>query len=69
MKIEKKGRTLSRTSDEINVAKSEVYHDEKERKTKSERGRERERKKDRVRGKGREERRRVPPRALGHPCR
>lgn len=33
---EKRG-TLSRTSDGISVAKSEVHHDEKERKIKSER--------------------------------
>lgn len=62
---EKKG-TLSRTSDGISVAKSGVHHNEKERKTKSKREREKENEKERKR---REERRGVPPRALGHPCR
>jgi len=64
---EKPLETLSRTSDEISVPKSEVHRNEKERKIKSEREGRRERERKREEG-GREERRGVPPRALGHPC-
>lgn len=46
-KKKRKESPLSRTSGEINVAKSEVRHDEKERKTKSEREEARERERER----------------------